>query len=60
MSGAAAACRRSALCSAMPAGIPGFSEADREAVDAHAGRRANAPLVPAPECAAGGGTGIVR
>ena len=60
MSGAAAACRRSAPRSAMPAGIPGFAEADRDAVDTLSERRANDPLAPPPERAAGVGNGIAR
>lgn len=44
----------------MPAGIPGFAEADRDAVDALSERRANDPLAPPSERAAGVGNGIAR
>ena len=44
----------------MPAGIPGFAEADRAAVDTLSERRANVPPAPAPEPAAGDRTGIFR
>ena len=60
MSGAAAARRSTASRFAMSAGIAGFTEADRAAVDTLSGRRANVPLAPALERAAGGGNGIAR